>query len=85
MRSRLRDNLFVLALVGAAVFVLVLVVGLLMYKPKFAKSDVQIECLDGFEYYIRTFKTYSDMGITMAPRWDQDGKPRRCSVEKERP
>lgn len=84
MRSFLKQWMFVLIMAGLASFLLVSLVYLLASKPDPVAEKVHIECLDGFEYYARSFPTYYGTGVALAPRWDKDGKPKRCSTEKEK-
>ena len=71
-----------LALVVVAVFI----IWIATREPSQPVAErVNVECLDGFEYYTRSFNTHHGMGVAMAPKWDKDGKPKRCSTEKEKP
>jgi hypothetical protein len=84
MRSFLKQWGFVLVIVGMLSFVAVFMWCLFFTEPEDPITDrVHTECLDGFEYYTRSFRTYYGVGVTLAPRWDQDGKPKRCPKEKQ--
>jgi len=72
--------------VGALVACIVVIVWIAVKEPSQPVFErVNIECLDGFEYYTRSFNTHHGMGVAMAPKWDKDGKPKRCFTEKEKP
>jgi hypothetical protein len=75
----------VLILTGFATLILAVTVGVILSEPTSVAERVHTECLDGFEYYTRSFNTHHGMGVAMAPKWDKDGKPKRCSTEKETP
>jgi hypothetical protein len=67
-----------LALVVVAVFI----IWIATREPSQPIAErVNVECLDGFEYYTQSFRTYNGVGVVVAPKWDKDGKPRRCTVE----
>ena len=71
---------------GALVACIVVIVWIAVKGPSQPVAEqVHVECLDGFEYYTRSFNTHHGMGVAMAPKWDKDGKPKRCSTEKETP
>jgi hypothetical protein len=83
MRNFLNKHWFILIAAGIATFALVFLVCLLATEPSTpAAEQVHTECLDGFEYYARSFRTYYGVGVALAPKWDQDGKPKRCPVEQ---
>jgi hypothetical protein len=87
MRNFLTGQGFVLGLAVLALFCVTVVAMLVFSTPSTPGADKvhKTECLDGFEYYARTFRTYYGVGVALAPKWDRDGKPKRCSVEKEKP
>lgn len=73
-------GIWVLFLAGLGV--LAFLVTFVIMKPDHKVQEmVKIECLDGFEYYVRSFPTYNGQGVALAPKWDKDGRPKRCPIK----
>jgi hypothetical protein len=47
--------------------------------------EPKVECIEGFAYTSKAFVSDGFAIMALAPLWDQDGKPKRCFTEKEKP
>jgi hypothetical protein len=41
-------------------------------------TPMLVECIDGYEYIRKSFLADGFALAALVPRWDQDGKPKRC-------